>query len=294
MTSYTWNEENRLTGIVYPTGQIETSTYAANGQRRSRQTSSGTTLFVQDGQNLLQEMDVSLVLQAQYTDFPGVWGGLTSMRRGSLSSFYVMNPHKSTALLLDGSGSVTDSYYYKFYGEFYAGSGSTVNPFQWNGQYGYYQDQTDRYFVRARHYRTDFMRWISRDPLGVWNSDWNLYRYANNEPGNVLDPSGLGWWDWICPPKKKKKKKKTTLPQVCGGAYDSDDPDGNGEVDCMACNSYYFNECMSDTHWYDYGAIDACYARSRSCSAFCGDGNAVSDAANGPNIQNCWSAKLPK
>ncbi len=81
LTSYAWDEENRLTGIVYPTAQIETYAYAGDGQRRSKQTSSGTTLFVWDGQNLLQETNSSLALEAHYTDFPGVWGGLISMRR---------------------------------------------------------------------------------------------------------------------------------------------------------------------------------------------------------------------
>jgi len=34
-------------------------------------------------------------------------------------------------------------------------------------------------------------RWITRDPLGFDAGDSNLYRYVNNEPSNLRDPSGF-------------------------------------------------------------------------------------------------------
>ncbi len=39
--------------------------------------------FIRDGENVLIETDADLVTQAHYTDFLGMWDGLSSKRRGS-------------------------------------------------------------------------------------------------------------------------------------------------------------------------------------------------------------------
>lgn len=53
-TNYTWDDENPLTKVRFKNGQIETLTYAADGQRRQRVDQfNGTWQFVWDGDNLL-------------------------------------------------------------------------------------------------------------------------------------------------------------------------------------------------------------------------------------------------
>ncbi len=118
--------------------------------------------------------------QAHYTDFPGEWGGLASERRGSVSSFYGFDQQANSRILVSIGGNITDNCLYKAFGEELAVAGTTVNPMRFGGQVGYYRDVANRLYVRARHYRTDLGRWMSRDPIGLSGGDWNLYRYVGN------------------------------------------------------------------------------------------------------------------
>ncbi len=99
LTTYTWDFENRLIGVS-SSGGVETYTYSADGMRQKEVNSSGTVIFVRDGQNVLIETDANLVTQAHYTDFPGEWGGLSSERRGSTSSFYGFDQQLNSRILI--------------------------------------------------------------------------------------------------------------------------------------------------------------------------------------------------
>ena len=92
--------------------------------REKKATSSGTVCFVRDGENVLIETDANLVTQAHYTDSPGMWGGLSSERRGATSSFYGFDQQSNTRILVSIGGNITDSYLYKSFGEELAVSGN--------------------------------------------------------------------------------------------------------------------------------------------------------------------------
>ena len=52
----------------------------------------------------------------------------------------------------------------------------------------------------AREYDPTTARWTSKDPIGFAGGDTNLYAYVANDPINLLDPSGLAWYeyfDWV-------------------------------------------------------------------------------------------------
>jgi YD repeat-containing protein len=138
LTSYSWNPENLLIGVVYPTGLTDTFLYAADTLRQQALTASGTVNFVWDQANVLTEKDQDLA--ARYTDFPGVWGGLSSQRRGSVSSFYGVDQQANVRMLADSTGAVSDSYLFKAFGEELASTGSTINPLRFGGLVGYYRD----------------------------------------------------------------------------------------------------------------------------------------------------------
>jgi RHS repeat-associated protein len=75
-------------------------------------------------------------------------------------------------------------------------SGSTPNPFTWNGAFGYeWIEFTGLFHVGAREYDPRTARWLQRDPIGVGGGHPNVYLYCGNEPVNAKDPSGLdvGW-----------------------------------------------------------------------------------------------------
>lgn len=53
-------------------------------------------------------------------------------------------------------------------------------------------------YMRARYYDPEVGRFISKDPIGFWGGDLNLYAYVVNNPVNYVDPSGLQL-AWVLP-----------------------------------------------------------------------------------------------
>jgi RHS repeat-associated protein len=108
--------------------------------------------------------------------------------------YYHFDGVGSTQLLTDSSADVTDSYCNTAFGEPVdtGAENPTVNPFLFVGQLGYYLDpDTADYYVRARNYSPDLVRWLSQDPIGLAGGDANLYGYVGNSPTNAIDPAGL-------------------------------------------------------------------------------------------------------
>ena len=110
-------------------------------------------------------MDAALATTARYTGFPGAWGGLKSMRRDGVSSFYGMDLQDTVRALISAAETVTDGYVLTAFGEEVWSDGTTVNPFRFEGVYQYYRDVAERLYVRARYYSSRIDRWLARDPL---------------------------------------------------------------------------------------------------------------------------------
>ncbi len=131
-------------------------------------------------------------VEAEYTLQPKAYGPLISQRRDTESSFYAFDALGSTAALTDDTQAVTDSYFYKPFGEVRSSSGTTQNAFLWVGSQGYYHDdESDLYSIRKRSFGSNQGRWLSADPLGFRSGDSNFYRYVKNHPVNLVDPSGM-------------------------------------------------------------------------------------------------------
>ncbi|WP_186804725.1 RHS repeat-associated core domain-containing protein [Limihaloglobus sulfuriphilus] len=65
------------------------------------------------------------------------------------------------------------------------------NPFKYTGQW--YDDEIDQYYLRARMYDPQMMRFTGRDPVrGKYGEPLTLHRYlyTANEPINRIDPNG--------------------------------------------------------------------------------------------------------
>jgi RHS repeat-associated protein len=196
-TTFSWDDENRNTLVQLPNGQVDTFVYNGDGLRFQKQDSLGTTRFVWDGMAYLAETDGNNVLQAEFTQEPGQFGGLVSQRRLA-SGLWVLSYHQydglgSTNQLTDDNANITDVYLYQAFGtQLLDYTGATLNPFQWVGAAGYYFDpDTANCYVRARFYLPNVERWGSQDPIGFDSGDDNPYRYVLNNPTNWIDPSGL-------------------------------------------------------------------------------------------------------
>jgi RHS repeat-associated protein len=223
----TWDADNRLTSLsVYPGTDITTMTYNADGLRVKVQSPGGTLDKIWDGQTMIADSENTNAIR-RYASKPTLYGDILHQWGQDPKRFYLYDALGSTIGLTDDSQDLTDSYLYKAYGEVLSSSGSTVNPFQWVGRFGYQYDKITanilQQYVRQRHYLPYTAAWISEDPLVRdlirlgFSSDVQLaessqrYRYLHNQPTNLIDPPGLilpiiggasalALWCWVTPP----------------------------------------------------------------------------------------------
>jgi RHS repeat-associated protein len=195
LTTYTWNQENRLTTLKTPDGTTQVMLYAGDSDLRQQTVNGVVTQYLRDGENLLQEVNgASGVTLRSYTDFPGEWGGLTSVSEpgtGGVNRFFAFDRMGSTRLMLDGTGDVKDELLFTAFGEQLRATGSDVKRFGYEGAFGYLRLNNDLMWVRERVYDAKTGVWLGQDPIGFEGGDWNLFGYSNNRPTYQVDPDGL-------------------------------------------------------------------------------------------------------
>lgn len=205
-TTTTYDFENRDVLVVLPTGVRNTMAYDPDGLRVLLQDSSGTTKFVYDNQQYLLQTDGSNVVVAIQTQEPGTYSDLISQYQfdGSpwLPSYHHYDSLGNTSELTDANEEVTDTYDYNAWGELVASTGTTVNPFQYRGRWGYFTNpDTGEVYVLMRTYDPVTGRWTTLDLLRFVDG---LNMYLAYFVPNSVDPSGgqnevktYNWeWAW--------------------------------------------------------------------------------------------------
>lgn len=141
---------------------------------------------------LLVERDESGFVRTVYTNEPQTFGTVLSQTDGSDTTFHHYDGLSSTRELTNAAGVETDSYTYTAFGVTSATSGTSPNPFRFQGAAGYYDDSpaVEALYSRRRYYGPPVGRWLSEDPLGIGEIG-NLFVYASNNPLAFYDPSGL-------------------------------------------------------------------------------------------------------
>jgi RHS repeat-associated protein len=175
--TYTWDAENRLAGSTM--GGV-TTTYGYNGAGlRTSQTTDGVTVsyawdLTGSLGNILQDSEGN-----KY-----VYGlDLISRTNGTTQEYYLTDGLGSTTEITDGSGTVTGTYAYDAFGAVRAQTGATT---EWSFT-GEQHDATGLEYVRARYYDASTGRFLSQDPMPLLQR----YAYANDNPANFVDPSGM-------------------------------------------------------------------------------------------------------
>jgi RHS repeat-associated protein len=110
--------------------------------------------------------------------------------------WYFPDRNGNISVVLNTAGGVLESYRYDAFGapSFFNATGGTItqsaigNPFlftgrEWDHAFGLYE-------YRARGYDPDLGRFLSEDPKGFDAGDYNLYRYCDNDPLDLTDPTG--------------------------------------------------------------------------------------------------------
>ena len=177
-TTYTWDARNRL-------GAFGSTVFAYDSFGRRTQNASSNAL-VYDGMNAVQELSGTTVTANLLTGFgtdeiftrTGS-AGVRNLLRDALGS---------TLALTDSSGTLQTQYSYEPFGKATTSGVANNSTFQYTGREN---DGTGLYYYRARYYNPTFERFISEDPLALGCGVTNQYCYANNNPVQLGDPSGL-------------------------------------------------------------------------------------------------------
>src|SRR5262245_31298683 len=85
----------------------------------------------------LMEKDEAGTTQVAYTSEPIRYGSMVSQRK-TVASYHHHDGQYSTRVLTSSAQAVTDTYTYTAFGQLVHSSGSTDNPFRYNGSVQYY------------------------------------------------------------------------------------------------------------------------------------------------------------
>ena len=122
------------------------------------------------------------------------------------AQYYCQDANYNVTAVVNASGAVQERYNYTPYGEV-----TFLNPsygiralsFISNSHLytGRERDpETGLQLNRHRYYASHLGRWLTRDPIGYQESDWNLYEYVRSKPTLTRDPNGLWCWPWSTGP----------------------------------------------------------------------------------------------
>jgi RHS repeat-associated protein len=186
-TSYTWDFENRLTSVTLPgSGGTVTFKYDPLGRRIYKSSSSSTSIYAYDGDNLIEETNSAGTAVARYSDGLNIDEPL-AMLRSAATSYYHADGLGSVTSLSNAAGALAQTYTFDSFGKQTASSGSLTNSFQYTARES--DPETGLYYYRARYYDPTIGRFISMDPIGFKGGD-NHYEFVKNNPLLLRDPRG--------------------------------------------------------------------------------------------------------
>jgi RHS repeat-associated protein len=163
--------------------------YDPFGRRINKSSSSGTSVYAYDGDNLVEETNGSGGVVARYSQGLNIDEPL-AMLRNATTSYYQADGLGSVTSLSNGAGAVAQNYTYDSFGNIIATTGSLVNSFRYTGRE--WDTETSLYYYRARYYDPSSGRFLTEDPFG-FGGGINFYAYAANSSPNLKDPFGLDY-----------------------------------------------------------------------------------------------------
>ena len=185
--SYTWDFENRMVSVLVPgTGTVNFK-YDPFGRRIQKSSSLGTTSYLYDGDNIVEEVDANANVVARHTQGINVDEHLSELR-SSTASYYEQDGLESVSSLSTSVGALANNYNYDSFGNLVASSGILANPFQYTGRDN--DAETGLRYYRARYYDSHEGRFISEDPAR-FSGGFDFYGYVKNDPVDFMDPTGL-------------------------------------------------------------------------------------------------------
>ncbi len=186
-TSFTWDYENRLSSVTLPgSGGAVNFRYDPFGRRIYKSSTSATSIYAYDGDNLIEETNASGAAVTRYTQGLNIDEPL-AMQQSGVTSYYQVDGLGSVTSLTNPAGVPVQSYTYDSFGNIVATTGSIVNSFRYTGRE--FDTETSLYYYRARYYDPQSGRFLSEDPIN-FRAGVNFYLYVYNRPVRLRDPKG--------------------------------------------------------------------------------------------------------
>jgi RHS repeat-associated protein len=172
--------------------------YDALGRRIKKTVGSNTTLYYYSGNQVIEEQDTSGTTQKQY-----IYGnGIDEVIRVDVNESGTMVPYYyhtdgrgNVTAITDNTGNIKERYSYDIYGSanITDAGGQVINQSFIGNEYMFqgrrYDQETNLYYYRARHYDPVMGRFLQTDPMGYTDS-MNLYQAFNMNGVNFVDPMG--------------------------------------------------------------------------------------------------------
>lgn len=168
--------------------------YDGNGRRISK----GNITYSYDSNG-------RLIKQSNGLEFIYDSTGLIGFKYNNNTYFYQKDIQSNIISIIDSNGEIKVQYKYDAWGNhaILDNNGNDINdgigllnPFRYRSYY--YDDETGLYFLQSRYYDPEVGRFISQDSLEFADHNsiigLNLYAYCNNNPVNLVDPTGQFSW----------------------------------------------------------------------------------------------------
>lgn len=188
VTVFRHNALNQLVRIEFPDGRVAAYRYDPLGRRIEKDVDGTLARYIYDGWEIALEFDGTNALQARFTHGDRVDQPLAMERQGQ-EYFFHSDQRNSIRLVTDAAGVAVNAYDYDAFGNPVQFITAVASPYAFTGRE--WDDESGLYYYRARYYDPFTGRFIEEDPLHFAAGDVNLYRYAFNNPVNLVDPSGL-------------------------------------------------------------------------------------------------------
>ena len=187
LTSFSWDENNRLRSVRTPDGPTVHMAYDAIGRRSVKSVDGERTFFFWDGEALLAEQHEEAPAR-EYVYHPGTHEPLAVIDGDGTILYYHNDVNGLPCELTKSNGEIVWSAVYDALGRIDSlPVADRAQPLRFQGQY--WDEEIELCYNRHRYFDPHCCSFISQDPIGLAGGE-NLYAYAPNVWG-WIDPLGL-------------------------------------------------------------------------------------------------------